>query len=233
MQGSLTKITEGKEINASSVEEVKGLLLELQELSAYAAASGESSFLKLEATVVSIVRKRFPSSLKDRFSNKSEKAEDEGETINVAFVIAFLKKYYKSINRTFGKSSLFNNHSKSSSSNPSTSTSTSSSSSSKVSKPNSGPTKASVAAFDAKGGPKKAKGPSLSCSAPPLQQPQQQLQHPVCIYCGNSGHFLISCPSFIQLSYEEKKDFVYKQKACFKCFKVNTHRASQCPLAVV
>ena len=91
MQGSLTKITEGKEINASSVEEVKGLLLELQELSAYAAASDESSFLELEATVISIVGKHFPSSLRDKFSGKSEKAEDNGETINVDFVISFLK----------------------------------------------------------------------------------------------------------------------------------------------
>ena len=44
VQSSLTKVTEGKEVGVNSVEEVKGLLLELQKLSAYAIASGESSF---------------------------------------------------------------------------------------------------------------------------------------------------------------------------------------------
>ena len=231
VQGSLTKITDGKEISASSVEDVKGLLLELQELSAYAAASGESSFLELEATVVSIVKKRFPSSLRDKFSDKSEKAEDNGETINVAFVVSFLKKYYKSINRTFGKGSLSNHNSKLSSSNPSTSSSTSSSSSSKVSKSSSGPAKANVAAFDAKGGQRKTKGPSHSGLAPSQRQPQQQLQQPVCIYCGNH-HFLNFCPAFTQISYEEKKAFLFRQKACFKCYE-SDHRAAQCPLQVL
>ena len=68
VQGSLTKITEGKEVSPNSVEDVKGLLLELEKLSAYAFASGEASFLELEATVVSIVKKRFAISLRSRFS---------------------------------------------------------------------------------------------------------------------------------------------------------------------
>ena len=125
VQSSLTKVTEGKEVGVNSVEEVKGLLLELQKLSAYAIASGESSFLELEATVVSILMKRFSTPLRSKFSDESLKAENKGETINVAFVISFLKDHYKKINRTFGMGSLSNTSSKSGSSNPSTSTSSS------------------------------------------------------------------------------------------------------------
>ena len=58
-QNSLSQITSGKEVGANSVGEVKGLLQELEKLSSFAVAMGESSFLELEATVVAIVKNRF------------------------------------------------------------------------------------------------------------------------------------------------------------------------------
>ena len=88
-QQQLSKITDGKEVNPNSVEEIKSLLQDLEKLVALANAMNEADFLELEPTVLSIVTKRLPNLLKSKFSDKSEKAEKKGEKVNVAFVITF------------------------------------------------------------------------------------------------------------------------------------------------
>ena len=115
-QSRLTKVTEGKEVSPNSVDDVKSLLQDLEQLSAFAEATGEASFLELEATVVTIVKKRFSQPIKTKFAEKSKKAEDKGENINVAFVISFLRDYYANINRVFGMGFLSTPNVKSSSS---------------------------------------------------------------------------------------------------------------------
>merc|ERR1711989_112327 len=60
----------------------------------------------LDATVLAIVRKRFPFKLKTKFSSESFKAEADGEKIDVPYLIDFLKAWYTSLNRTYGMSSL-------------------------------------------------------------------------------------------------------------------------------
>merc|ERR1712175_71441 len=64
------------------------------------------SFLTLDATVLAIVRKRFPFKLKALLSFESFKAEADGKKIDVPYLIDFLKAWYTSLNRTYGMSSL-------------------------------------------------------------------------------------------------------------------------------
>ena len=61
----------------------------------------------------------------------------------------------------------------------------------------------------------------------PTSQFQSSQLSATCIYC-SEGHLLDSCPRFCQLSLIEKKDFVFKQRLCFKCFG-RGHRIGQCP----
>ena len=91
-QSALSKILEGKEVSANSIEQVKELSIELLRLVSYAKAQKDNSFLSLDATVLSIVKKRFSYKLKTKFSSQSLKAEADGKTIDVAYLIDFLKE---------------------------------------------------------------------------------------------------------------------------------------------
>ena len=63
---------------------------ELEAMAAFLRAMKGSSFLELDATVLSIVKKRFGSNMKRKFSQGAQKAENNGEKVNVDFVIQFL-----------------------------------------------------------------------------------------------------------------------------------------------
>ena len=73
---------------------------------ALARATKDDSFLALDATVLAIVKKRFGSVMKRKFSAASVKAEDCGEAVNVDFLVSFLKDWYSTLNRTYGMGSL-------------------------------------------------------------------------------------------------------------------------------
>ena len=85
----LAKILEGKEVPTNSVDGIKGLIQEIQEMCAFAKATKEASFLELKATVVSIVKKRLSYKVKEKFSKVSGTAEDKGEKVNINFLIKF------------------------------------------------------------------------------------------------------------------------------------------------
>ena len=105
-QATLKKVMAGKEVSANSAEQVKELFLELQRMVTFARASKDDSFLAMDATIVGIVQERFAHKMKGEFSTQSQKAEDRGETIDVDFVISFLKEWYAKLNRRFGMGSL-------------------------------------------------------------------------------------------------------------------------------
>ena len=70
-QVTLNAILEGKEVAVNSVKQIKALTIELQKLVSYAKAQRDGSFLTLDATVLAIVRKRFPFKLKTKFLSES------------------------------------------------------------------------------------------------------------------------------------------------------------------
>ena len=105
-QVNLARIVEGKEVIPNNSESVKGLLHEVRSMVALARATKDDSFLALDATVLSIVKKRFGAVMKRKFSGASAKAEDNGEPVNVDFLVSFLKDWYSSLNRTYGMGSL-------------------------------------------------------------------------------------------------------------------------------
>ena len=94
VQAALIAILEGKEVAANLVKQIKALTINLQKLVSYAKAQKDGSFLTLDATVLTIVRKRFPFQLKTKFSSKLFESEAD-----------FLKAWYTSLNRTYGMSS--------------------------------------------------------------------------------------------------------------------------------
>ena len=69
---------------------------------ALARATKDDSFLALDATVLAIVKSRLGPVMKRKFSSASAKAEDQGQPINVDFLVSFLKDWYSSLNRTYG-----------------------------------------------------------------------------------------------------------------------------------
>ena len=75
VQAALIAILEGKEVAANLVKQIKALTINLQKLVSYAKAQKDGSFLTLDATVLAIVRKRFPFQLKTKFSSKLFKSE--------------------------------------------------------------------------------------------------------------------------------------------------------------
>ena len=105
-QANLTKITEGKEVSSTSAESIKELLQEIQSMVSFAQASKDDSFLSLDASVLSILKKRFNHAMKRDFSKASNKAEDRGEKVDVHFLIKFLKELFSTLNRTYGMSAL-------------------------------------------------------------------------------------------------------------------------------
>ena len=105
-QAKLAAVVEGKEVNPNSIEQVKALLQDIEEMAAFSRAMKESSFLDLEATVLSIVKKRFGTNMKKKFSQVSRKAQADGEKVNVDFIISFLQEWFQSLNHTFGMSAL-------------------------------------------------------------------------------------------------------------------------------
>ena len=115
-QAMLKKVLEGKEVSATSIEQVKGLAMELQQMVTFARASGDASFLALDETVIAICRVRLSHKLKGEFAGKSEKREIMGLEVDVDFLIKFLKDWYTSLNRTFSMSVLVKEKSSSSSS---------------------------------------------------------------------------------------------------------------------
>ena len=182
----------------------------MEKLVALSNAMGEADFLELDPTVLAIVKGRFSQPLKLKFADKSEKAEEKGEKVNVAFVITFLKGYFKSINRTFGMGTLTGDKTNPNPASLSSPTSAPSSPSSKSPKPG-GTTKASIAAVNVAQGQRKPHPAQRQWSAPSQQQQQQQqLASSFCFYC-NQAHALDTCSLFIQLSYEDKMDYLYKQ----------------------
>ena len=56
-------------------------------------------------------------------------------------------------------------------------------------------------------------------------QQTQQLS-PVCLYCSDA-HLLDGCPKFSELSVPERKQFLFKQRLCLKCFGRN-HQIGKC-----
>ena len=203
-------------------------------MAAFARAMKESSFLELEATVLSIVKKRFGMNMKKKFSQATEKAEDSGDSINIDFIISFLQKWFKSLNRTYGMSTLIDAKpaaSASSSSLSSSSSSPSSSSPSPSSSKKSGApsSKANVAVVDASSGRRPMRMQQQQQQQPLQQQHRSQYQQQSvlnCFYCGES-HQIESCSAFIQLSCQERISAMFKQRLCFKCFQ-SGHRAVQC-----
>ena len=101
-QANLDKLLNGKETSPNSIEAVKELLREVESMAVKARAMKEESFLELDATVISIVRKRFGGNMKRKFAQASQKAEGKGEKVNVDFVISFLQDWYSSLNHKFG-----------------------------------------------------------------------------------------------------------------------------------
>ena len=79
----LANILEGKEVPTNSVDGIKGLIQEIQEMSAFARATKDASFLELKATVVSIAKKRLSYKVKEKFSKVSGTAEDKGRKLTL------------------------------------------------------------------------------------------------------------------------------------------------------
>ena len=105
-QAMLKKVLSGKEVSANSIPQVKGLVMELQQMVTFARASNDGSFLELEETILAICRERLAHGMKKEFSGKAAIQENRGLKVNVDFLIQFLKDWYTSLNRTFGMSKL-------------------------------------------------------------------------------------------------------------------------------
>ena len=245
---TLAKITAGKEVSPSSSDGIKELLQEIMGMVSFAEATKEDSFLKLNATVIGIVKSRFNPVLKREFSKASNKAEDKGEKIDVAFLIQFLKDWYTTLNRTFGMSALL--PPKAAAPSSSVSPSPSFKGTSKPGLPPKAPatfSKANIAAFDAsalgnsqrrpqqnrKFSPQQPRQSSTSQQQEPplvpssIQWPQQtQQKYKVCIMCSDA-HLLDECPRFSELSVQERKQFLFKQRLCLKCMGRN-HLIGNC-----
>ena len=240
----LAKILEGKEVPTNSVDGIKGLIQEIQEMSAFARATKDASFLELKATVVSIAKKRLSYKVKEKFSKVSRTTEEKGEKVNVDFLIKFLKDWFKDISCSFGMCELVESKPASSSSPLS---SPSFKAAAKPSPPLSKPTpfsKANVAAFDATGlgnsqrrsqqsrfSPQQSRSSSQQQELPlvpsSIQWPQQtQQKYKVCIMCSDA-HLLDECPRFSELTLQERKQFLFKQRLCLKCFGRN-HLIGNC-----
>ena len=102
----LAKVLEGKEINPNSMDSVKGLSHELDKMVSFARAMKEDSFLQLDATVVSIIKKRIPMRMKGKFGKAAKRAKKAGNTVDVDFLIAFLTEWYEYLNHEYGISNL-------------------------------------------------------------------------------------------------------------------------------
>ena len=251
-QAALNAILEGKEVAANSVEQIKALTIELQKLVSYAKAQKDGSFLTLDATVLAIVRKRFPFKLKTKFSSESFKAEADGEKIDVPYLIDFLKAWYTSLNRTYGMSSLLdskdNNATRSSPITPSVKFQKAKGSGpSGPSGPASGPAKsvpkANVAAADASRFPSRSwsnQGTSWrSGNQQGNQQGGQQWNRPrswlsqsvSCAFCQGT-HSIETCSSFLAMNVDQRRQVVFAMRRCYKCLGEG-HRANQCSQYVV
>ena len=115
-QAQLAKILEAKEVNPDCAESDGELLQELIEMAAYAKATNEASFLSLDATVLSIVKTRFGLVMKQKFAKVSLKAEEDGISVDVDYVISFVKGWYQQLRHVFGMSNLLKGYSTSPSS---------------------------------------------------------------------------------------------------------------------
>ena len=98
----LSKVKAGKEVHPDKIEEVRGLMWEIEEMVTYARANDDDGFLSLSATVRGIVGKRFPRAMKVKFAEATERATGRGETVDVDFVVKFVKKWFKSLQGTYG-----------------------------------------------------------------------------------------------------------------------------------
>merc|ERR1711942_411951 len=100
----LKKVLSGKEVSPNNIPQVKGLVMELQDMVTFAKASKDASFLELEETILAIGRERLAHGMKKEFSKKCEKQETLGLKVDVDFMIGFLRDWYSDLNRTFGMS---------------------------------------------------------------------------------------------------------------------------------
>ena len=225
-QAKLAKILEGKDVNPNSLDAVKGLLQEIEEMSAFSKAMNEASFLELEATVLSISRKRFGTNMKRKFSQAARQAMKKGDAVNVDFIVAFLKEWFESLNHTYGMAALMD--SKPTSSSSSSSPSPPSSSSSKAGK--SPANKTNIAVVEASGPQKKPNRQQQRAQPQQQKAPVQQQSTTGCFYCGEA-HSIEDCWPFNQISVEERVNAMFKYRRCFKCFQGN-HRAADCSEAV-
>ena len=206
----MAKVLEGKEIDPNSMDSVKGLTHELDKMVSLARAMKEESFLQLDATIVSIIKKRVPMRMKGKFGKAAKRARKAGTIVDVDFLVAFLSEWYEDLNHEYGISNLIDSKTVSNASSVGPS-SPPVSTSSKVTKSS----KADIAAADAAGGQQK------------LVQPQQ---HPsTCFYC-RDAHAIENCSAFIQISAEECIGVIFKQSRCLKCCQVG-HIAARCEAA--
>ena len=228
-QAQLAQILEGKEVDPNSVDQVMKLLREIQKMATLAQATGEAGFLEVDATVISLVKERFGMVMKKEFSKWSSKAEDRGEKVNVDLLISYLKDCYSNLNRTFSMTAFMKSKPSPSPSSASPSSSSSSSRSSPkpmvAAKVNTPAPKANVAAAN------------VNVSRKPQQQrgnqPPPGVQVQVtqgCAYCRGS-HDIEVCPLFTQLSYNDRVNFLFQERRCYKCFDVG-HRAVNCKVTV-
>lgn len=47
-----------------------------------------------------------------------------------------------------------------------------------------------------------------------------------CVYCNMSNHLLFKCQKFCRLPLNQRRQFIYSKRLCFKCF--SSHHVSQC-----
>ena len=99
MRGELAlKLLEGKKIDPDSLDELSGLIHEIEEVSAFSIAK-EEVFMEEEMEAWAIVCNRVGVKMERKFRKASRKARSDGKLVNAAFVLSFLKTWFESLNR--------------------------------------------------------------------------------------------------------------------------------------
>ena len=101
----LTKVLSGREVRQDNLEDTQALMWELAELTRNAKGLGDESFLSLKSTVHQIVDKRCNKGMKQKFAKATERANEAGERIDVQFLLDFVRKWFKSLDNSFGMAS--------------------------------------------------------------------------------------------------------------------------------
>ena len=225
----LTQVLAGRETHKNNLDHVQQLLWEIQEMETFAKAMHDDSFLSLEATVHQIVDKRFHFTLKEKFSKEVQIAEKKIKSIDVSLLIEFLRDRYTDLNHKFGMASF--SKSKFVSTQQVSSRQGSRTYAITINATNSNRSRQTT----------RQRNKHTTQSPQMSQQPQvaapewhpsswtvdvANFQSQPCVYC-SSSHSVEVCPGFLNLSFAERRNYIYKQRLCFKCMS-KEHWAKDC-----